>query len=126
MTTPTQTPVVGSIVFSTPTFQRPEDAAAFNALRAALATAQEALRRATTPIANVTLSGDAEYWQERAQRAEADAERWRFFASSKQTALMLGSNIDPFTEEITKEKLIAECNQLADAAIDAAIAREPK
>lgn len=54
-----------------------------------------------------------------------DAERWRFFASSKQTALMLGSNIDPFNEESTEEKIMAECNQLADAAIDAAM-KEPK
>ncbi len=40
-----------------------------------LAAAQEALRRATTPVANVTLSGDAQYWQDRAQRAEALAEK---------------------------------------------------
>ncbi len=31
-----QTPVVGSIVFNTPTFQRPEDTAAFNSLRSTL------------------------------------------------------------------------------------------
>jgi hypothetical protein len=36
-----------------------------------LAATIAALRSANTPIANVTLSGDAEYWKERAEKAEA-------------------------------------------------------
>lgn len=39
-----------------------------------------------------------------------DAERWRFFASSPQTALMLGSKLDPNDRTVD---WIAECNRLA-------------
>lgn len=51
-------------------------------------------------------------------RAEAetlrrDAERWQYFASCPQTALMLGSELDPNSDQDWE----AECRMLADAAI---------
>lgn len=45
-----------------------------------------------------------------------DALRWRLYASSPQTALALGTKLDPITEQDWK----AECDRLADAAINGA------
>jgi hypothetical protein len=42
----------------------------------------------------------------------SDAARWRYFASSPQTALMLDSKLDPNDESVD---WVAECNRLADA-----------
>lgn len=110
-----------------------------------LAAAQEALRRANTPIANVTLSGDAQYWQERAQRAEAlaesnarDAERYRWLRDrmevrheaamdgTKRPALtmrvghsFLDSKKDP-ASGWTSPQFFDESREKLDAAIDAA------
>ena len=42
-----------------------------------------------------------------------DAARWRAFASSPQTAMMLGSTLDPTDEHVD---WLAECNRLADAS----------
>ena len=53
----------------------------------------------------------------------ANAERWQHFASLPQTALMLGTNLDP--NDTTVDWLV-ECNRLADAAIDADRAKVPK
>jgi hypothetical protein len=39
-----------------------------------------------------------------------DAARWRYFAQSAQTALMLGSELDPHS----KHDWLTECNKLAD------------
>ena len=41
---------------------------------------------------------------------ELDAARWRYFAQSAQTALMLGSELDPHS----KHDWLTECNKLAD------------
>lgn len=41
----------------------------------------------------------------------ADAERWRFYATSPQTALMLGSRLDPNDDSMDWK---AECDRLAD------------
>lgn len=40
-----------------------------------------------------------------------DAERWRYYASSPQTAAMLGSKLDPGDDTID---WVAECNRLCD------------
>jgi len=45
-----------------------------------------------------------------------DALRWRFYASSPQTAFALGTKLDLLTEQDWK----AECDRLADAAIKGA------
>ena len=44
-----------------------------------------------------------------------DEERWKFYASSPQTALMLGSEKDPNDESVD---WVEECNRLADGLID--------
>ncbi len=58
-----------------------------------------------------------------------DAARWRYFAQSPQTALMLGSELDPHS----KHDWLTECNKLADGlmtpnvksqATDAALSRQ--
>lgn len=46
-----------------------------------------------------------------------DAARWNFFASSPQTALMLGSKVDPNKKDFPWRE---ECDRLADAALSAA------
>jgi len=50
------------------------------------------------------------------REAGEDAGRWQWFASSPQTALMLGSDEHPLDETVDWG---AECNRLADAAIRA-------
>lgn len=47
-----------------------------------------------------------------AQALSVDAERWRVLSNSPQTALMLGSNLDPMDVSVDWK---AECNKLADA-----------
>lgn len=44
--------------------------------------------------------------------SKPDAMRWRYFASSPQTALMMGSKLDPNDMSVD---WVAECNRLADA-----------
>ena len=46
----------------------------------------------------------------------ADAARWRFYAESPQTAIMLGSKLDPCDKSTD---WVAESNRLADAALAA-------
>lgn len=60
-------------------------------------------------------------WQARAQlntkptnNDALDAERWRYFYNNAQTALMLGSNLDPNNDSID---WLEECNRLADSAM---------
>jgi hypothetical protein len=55
----------------------------------------------------------------RLDEAEKDKKRWKLYASSPQTALMLGSTLNPNDESVD---WIAECNQLADSAMN----KEPK
>ena len=49
---------------------------------------------------------------ELAIESASDAARWRYFASSPQTAILLGSRLDP---NDTKVDWVSECNRLADA-----------
>jgi hypothetical protein len=46
-------------------------------------------------------------------KADLDGDRWRHFASSPQTALMLGTSLDPNSEQNWRD----ECNKLADAGM---------
>lgn len=48
------------------------------------------------------------------QEREDDARRWSYFADSPQTALMLGSKLDPTD---TSVNWVQECNRLADKAL---------
>ena len=48
-----------------------------------------------------------------AEEEARDAKRWRIVAGSPQTAMMLGSTLDPTAESID---WLAECNRLADAS----------
>lgn len=63
------TPAVGSIVFETRQFQRPEDQAAFDQLRRDLAARDAELARARETI--VYLNSRVDALRERAERAEA-------------------------------------------------------
>jgi len=49
------------------------------------------------------------------RKTRNDGERWKFYASSPQTALMLGSEKDPIDESVD---WVEECNRLADELID--------
>lgn len=44
-----------------------------------------------------------------------DAERWKFYASCPQTALMLGSKLDPNDDSVNWYE---ECNKLVDQIIE--------
>lgn len=57
----------------------------------------------------------------RMSEEKQDAARWRHFASSPQTALMLGSKLDPNDAEAFWKR---ECDLLADAAMAAPPAKE--
>ena len=45
---------------------------------------------------------------------ERSALRWKFYSASPQTALMLGTKLDPNDPFITVAQWQAECNKLAD------------
>ena len=56
---------------------------------------------------------EVEVWwlKERLAKAREDAKRWRRFASSPQTALMLGSPLNPNLKIVD---WVVECNRLID------------
>ena len=57
---------------------------------------------------------NGEAWAERAREAEKDATRWRLYSRSPQTALALGSLLDPHDSSVD---WTTECNRLADGII---------
>ena len=54
-------------------------------------------------------------WHQECAQNEQDASRWRAFAGSPQTAMMLGSTLDPTDESVD---WLAECSRLADARME--------